>query len=67
MIFDEDSEPKNKKPALRVLDKMSVAELQEYAAALDAEKLRVQTEIERKQKHLSAMDALFGGKTDGAT
>lgn len=67
MIFDEDSEPKNKKPALRVLDKMSVAELQEYAAALDVEKLRVQTEIERKQKHLSAMDALFGGKTGGAT
>ncbi|HCS23035.1 MAG TPA: hypothetical protein DIW20_04720 [Rhodospirillaceae bacterium] len=52
---------------MRVLDKMSVAELQEYAAALDAEKLRVQAEIERKQKHLSAMDALFGGKTDGTT
>jgi len=63
MIFDEDSEPKNKKPALRPLDKMSLDELREYMQALETEKQRVTTEIERKQKHLQAMDALFGGKT----
>lgn len=65
MIFDEDLEPKNKKPALRPLDKMSVDELREYLQSLEVEKQRVSAEIERKQKHMQAMDALFGGKSGG--
>ncbi len=66
MLFDEDSEPKHKKAALRPLDKMSVSELEEYIRALDAEKERVGAEIARKKNHMQAMDALFG-KKDGAT
>ena len=66
MIFDDETEPRHKKAALRPLDKMSVSELQEYMQALDAEKERVGAEIARKQNHMQAMDALFG-KKDGAT
>lgn len=66
MIFDDETEPRHKKTALRSLDKMSVSELQEYMQALDAEKERVAVEIARKQNHMQAMDALFG-KKDGAT
>lgn len=65
MIFDEESEPRHKKAALRPLDKMSVSELEEYLGELEAEKTRVAEEIARKQKHMQAMDALFG-KKDGA-
>jgi uncharacterized small protein (DUF1192 family) len=64
MILDEDSEPKNKKPALRPLDKMSLAELAEYIDALDAEKARVSAEIARKKNHMQAVDALFGKPAD---
>lgn len=64
MIFDEDSEPKNKKPVLRPLDKMSLAELAEYLEALEAEKTRVSAEMTRKQKHMQAVDALFGKSGD---
>jgi len=60
MIFDQDSEPKNKKPTLRPLDKMSLAELAEYLAELESEKARVTEEMTRKQKHMQAVDALFG-------
>jgi uncharacterized small protein (DUF1192 family) len=60
MIFDEDSEPKNKKPALRALDKMSLPELAEYLGMLEAEQHRVAAEIVRKKNHLQAADALFG-------
>lgn len=65
MIFDDESEPRHKKATLRPLDKMSVSDLQEYLQALEAEKTRVADEIARKQKHMQAMDALFG-KKDGA-
>jgi uncharacterized small protein (DUF1192 family) len=64
MILDEDSEPKNKKPALRPLDKMSLAELAEYLEALDAEKSRVSAEMSRKKNHMQAVDALFGKRGD---
>lgn len=65
MIFDEDSEPKNKKPVLRPLDKMSVAELGEYLDQLETEKTRVSEEIARKKKHMQDMDSLFGKKPAG--
>lgn len=66
MIFDDESEPRHKKAALRPLDKMSVSELEEYMQSLEAEKERVSTEIARKKKHMQAMDSLFG-KKDGTT
>lgn len=64
MIFDEDSEPKNKKPSLRPLDKMSLDELAEYLEALETEKARVAAEMSRKKNHMQAVDALFGAKKD---
>ncbi|MFN7113742.1 MAG: DUF1192 family protein [Alphaproteobacteria bacterium] len=64
MILDDDSEPKNKKPALRPLDKMSLAELAEYLEELETEKLRVAAEINRKENHMQAVDALFGKRGD---
>lgn len=64
MILDEDSEPKNKKPALRLLDKMSLDELAEYLEALDAEKARVSAEMSRKKNHMQAVDSLFGKRGD---
>lgn len=59
MIFDEDTEPKNRKKTLKPLDKLSVDELGEYLSDLRAEILRVEAEMGKKQKHLEAMDALF--------
>lgn len=60
MILDDDTEPKNKKQALRPLDKMSVTELHEYVGDLQAEIVRVEAEMIRKEKHLNAAAALFG-------
>ena len=59
MIFDEDLDPKTKKIKLRVLDNMSVAELADYVEQLKAEILRAEAEIKKKEKHKTAMDALF--------
>lgn len=59
MIFDEDTEPKNRKKTLKPLDNMSVDELGEYLSDLRAEILRVEAEMGKKQKHLADMDALF--------
>ncbi|MDP2206854.1 MAG: DUF1192 family protein [Alphaproteobacteria bacterium] len=64
MILDEDSEPKNKKSALRPLDKMSLAELAAYLEELETEKMRVSAEISRKKNHMQAVDALFGKRGD---
>ena len=60
MLQDDDLDPKTKKASLRPLDKMSVDELRDYAAGLETEKQRVEAEINRKQSHLAAVDALFG-------
>jgi uncharacterized small protein (DUF1192 family) len=59
----EDLEPRNKVKKPKPLDDMSVADLKEYVAALQAEIARVETAIKAKQAHLEAMNSLF--KTPG--
>jgi len=59
MIFDDDSDPKTKKPKLRLLDNLSVPELKEYLQQLKDEILRVEEDIRKKEKHKAAADALF--------
>lgn len=59
MIFDDETDPKTRKPKLRPLDKMSVEELKAYVDDLKTEITRVEVEIGAKQKHKDAVSALF--------
>ncbi len=62
MEEDEWYAQKKKKAAIelpRNLERLSVAELDEYALLLDAEKARVAQEKKQKQSALGAADALF--------
>lgn len=58
-MFDPDLEPKNKKPQIKVLDNMSVAELQAYLAELKEEQARVEKEITKKEAYKSNLDSFF--------
>lgn len=64
MIFDDDTEPKNRKRTLKPLDSLSVGELAEYIADLQAEIVRAEAEMAKKKNHMAAVDALFK-KQDG--
>jgi uncharacterized small protein (DUF1192 family) len=55
----EDLEPTKKIKTPKPLDDMSVADLKEYVAAMQAEIVRVEAAIKAKQTHMAAMDALF--------
>jgi uncharacterized small protein (DUF1192 family) len=55
----EDMEPTKKIKKPKPLDDMSVADLKEYVAALQAEIVRVEATIKAKTAHLEAMNALF--------
>ena len=55
----EDLEPRNKVKKPKPLDDMSVGDLKEYVAALQAEIVRVEAAIKSKQAHLEAMNSLF--------
>ena len=55
----EDLEPRSKVKKPKQLDDMSVGDLKEYVAALQAEIVRVEAAIKAKQAHLEAMNALF--------
>ncbi len=55
----EDLEPRNKTKKPKPLDDMSVSDLKDYVAALQAEIARVEAAIKAKQAHLEAMNALF--------
>ena len=55
----EDLEPRNKVKKPKPLDDMSVTDLKDYVAALQAEIVRVEAAIKAKQAHLEAMNALF--------
>ena len=59
MIFDEETDPKTKRAKLRPLDNVSVPELKEYLVQLAEEMKRVQAEIDKKEKHKGAVDAIF--------
>ena len=59
MIFDDDTDQKTKKQKLRALDNLSVPDLRDYIAQLKSEIVRVEADIEKKEKHKAAADALF--------
>lgn len=55
----DDLEPRNRPPQKKNLEVMSVGELEEYVAALQAEIARTEDEIAKKRDHLSSADSLF--------
>jgi uncharacterized small protein (DUF1192 family) len=55
----DDLEPLKAKPKPKNLEPMSVDELHAYIAELQAEIRRVEEDIARKKKHLSAAESLF--------
>ena len=55
----DDLDPITKKPKLRNLEPLGVDELQNYIAELRTEITRVEVDIARKKKHLSAAESLF--------
>jgi uncharacterized small protein (DUF1192 family) len=57
-VFD-DLEPQKQTKKPKPLDDMSVNELKDYVAALQAEIIRVEAAIKAKVAHMAAMDALF--------
>ena len=62
MILDDDLDPKTKKAKPRVLYDMSVPEMKEYIQQMKDEIIRVEADIQKKEKHKASVDALFGGK-----
>lgn len=58
-MFDDDLDPKTKKPKPRNLDPMSLEELEEYTQDLHAEIERVATEISKKKAHKDAAASIF--------
>jgi len=58
-IDTDDLEPLRKKPKPRELDSLSLEELNDYIANMEAEIKRVREKIAAKQKHSSAAAALF--------
>lgn len=59
MILDDDTDPKTKKQKPRVLDNLSIPELREYVLQLKGEITRTEADIQKKEKHKAAVDALF--------
>jgi uncharacterized small protein (DUF1192 family) len=60
MAFDlDDLDPRQKKAQPRNLDAMNIADLEEYAAVLEAELARVADKIKAKQSHAAAAASLF--------
>jgi uncharacterized small protein (DUF1192 family) len=55
----DDLEPRTKKPQKRNLEPLGVAELEAYIGELRDEIARVEADIQRKKKHLSAAEGLF--------
>ena len=56
-MFEDEPEPEKKVD----LERLSVEDLQERIEALRAEIAACEAELDRKQSHKSAADALFGG------
>jgi uncharacterized small protein (DUF1192 family) len=55
----EDLEPRRKVKQPLVLDRLSVEELGDYRAELEAEIVRVDAEIRERRGHIAAAEALF--------
>ena len=64
MINPDELEPP--RPALKPLDleQMSVSELKDYIASLEAEIARVRATIAKKESHKSGIESLFGPPKD---
>jgi|JI10StandDraft_1071094.scaffolds.fasta_scaffold76136_2 uncharacterized small protein (DUF1192 family) len=58
-IDPEDLAPRPAKPALRLLDPMSVDELEAYIGEMEAEIARVRAAIAAKRGHRSAAESFF--------
>ena len=56
---EEDLEPRRKKPQLRDLAPLAIAELEEYIGELENEILRVKNEIAAKRKQRGGAEGLF--------
>jgi len=55
----EELEPRKKAPTPRNLDTLSIEELTDYIATLEAEIARVKAKIEAKKSHLAGAASLF--------
>jgi len=64
MINADELEPQNTKVKPRDLQTMSVGELEEYIAALEAEIARADAAIAHKQAHKQGVEALFGKREE---
>lgn len=58
-MFDDELEPRTKKPAVKNLEPMSVDELLAYIEGMKAEIVRTEEEIKRKKAHLEAASSIF--------
>ena len=56
---EEDLTPRKGPSKLRELDSLSIEDLEEYIAELEAEIRRVREDIERKQRHRAGVEGLF--------
>lgn len=58
-MFDDDLDPKTKKPAVKNLEPMSIDELEAYIAGMESEIVRTRTEIEKKKAYQLAAASIF--------
>ena len=56
---EQDLTPQKAPAKLRELDPLSIEELEEYIAELEAEIRRVREDIEKKQRHRAGVEGLF--------
>lgn len=59
MFEDDEDAGRARKAAQPVLDDMSIEDLTEYIASLEAEIERVKVEIDRREKHRDAAAQVF--------
>jgi uncharacterized small protein (DUF1192 family) len=58
-MFDDDLEPRTKKPKPKDLSLLSISDLEAYIEALDAEIMRARGEISGRKKQKSGAEAIF--------
>ena len=62
MLTDDDFDPRTKRMKPRVLDMLSIDDLRNYIADMQAEITRVEAAIAKKENSKSAADAFFKPK-----
>lgn len=58
-MFDDDLDPKTKKPAIKNLGPLSIDELETYIQRMEDEIIRTRAEIEKKKAHQQAAASIF--------